>query len=203
MFRSYFFTKAIQLWNWVTDNYHYLYTQMTEGYQYTRSYWNGATSTWLFIQGHSLPLPISHIKNKVRPMWVYSDHMLTSIRQPANTMCKLSWLSAKITVIDQHGEVEYDIDPFLSTFRLYVHGTTAPTLTYLFLCWCAQTNQWFPSDAIIQFHVIDHQGEEQMLSLGVDNHCLIIRDQKVYHQIAKRIHSSHDLSNAYTYYHPC
>jgi hypothetical protein len=203
MFRSYFLTKALQLWNWVTDSYHHIRTQLIEGYHYSRMYYGGLTHTWAFIKGHSLPLPISHIKNKVSPTWIYSNHILTSIYQPADTICKLSWLSAKITVIEQKGHIEHEIDSFLSAFRLYAHGNVAPSLSYLFLCWCAQTNQWFPSDVIVQFHVIDHHGEEQLLTLGADNHCLVVRDQKIYHQVAKRTNSSHELSNAYAYYHPC
>ena len=193
----------MQLWSWVTDTYQRIRTQLTDGYHYARVYYNGLTHTWVFIHGHSLPLPISHIKNKVNPTWIYSNHLLTSVHQPADTICKLSWLSAKIIVVHKDGETEYDIDSFLSAFRLYAHSNVAPSLTQLFLCWCAQTNQWFPADTIVQFHVFDHQGEEQILTLGVDNHCFVIRDQKVYHQVAKRIHSSHELSNAYEYYHPC
>jgi hypothetical protein len=200
---SYFLTKALQLWNWVDNTYQQLRTQLAEGYHHARVYYSGLTRTWVFIKGHSLPLPISHIKNKINPLWIYSNHMMTSMYQPADTICKLSWLSAKITVIEQQGDTEYDIDSFLSAFRLYAHGNNTPSLTYLFLCWCAQTNHWFPSDAIVQFHVIDHNGDEQLLSLGADNHCLVIRDQKVYHQVAKRVNSSHELSNAYAYYHPC
>jgi hypothetical protein len=203
MFRSYFLTKAMQLWNWATDTYQHIRTQLAEVYHHARVYYCGLTRTWVFIHGHSLPLPISHIKNKVNPTWIYSNHLLTSVYQPADTTCKLSWLSAKIIVVHKDGETEYDIDSFLSAFRLYAHKNVAPSLTQFFLCWCAQTNQWFPADTIVQFHVIDHQGEEQILTLGVDNHCFVIREQKVYHQVAKRIHSSHELSNAYEYYHPC
>jgi hypothetical protein len=203
MFRSYFLTKSMQLWNWVSDTYQRVRTQLTEVYHYARVYYTGLTHTWAFIHGQSLPLPISHIKNKVNPTWVYSNHLLTSMYQPADTICKLSWLSAKLTIIDKHAQIEHDIDSFLSAFRLYAHGSIAPSLTYLFLCWCAQTNQWFPLDTIVQFHVIDHHGEEQLLTLGADNYSLVIRDQKIYHQVAKRTNSSHELSNAYEYYHPC
>jgi hypothetical protein len=203
MIRSYFLTKAMQLWNWATDTYHRTRTQLTEVYHHACVYYRGLTRTWMFIHGHSLPLPISHIKNKVNPTWIYSNHLLTSMYQPADTTCKLSWLSAKIIIIHKDGETEYDIDSFLSAFRLYTHKNVAPSLTQFFLCWCAQTNQWFPADTIIQFQVIDHQGEEQILTLGADNHCFVIREQKVYHQVAKRINSSHELSNAYEYYHPC
>ena len=203
MFRSYFLTKAMQLWNWATDTYQHIRTQLAEVYHHARVYYCGLTRTWVFIHGHSLPLPISHIKNKVNSTWIYSNHLLTSAYQPADTTCKLSWLSAKIIVVHKDGETEYDIDSFLSAFRLYAHKNVAPSLTQFFLCWCAQTNQWFPADTIVQFHVIDHQGEEQLLTLGADNYSLVIRDQKIYHQVAKRTNSSHELSNAYEYYHPC
>jgi len=200
---SYFLTKSLQLWNWASDTYQRVRAQLIDAYHYARVYYIGLTHTWVFIHGQSLPLPISHIKNKVNPTWIYSNHLLTSMHQHANTICKLSWLSAKIVIMDKHIVIENDMDSFLSTFRIHAHNNVAPSLTQLFLCWCAQTNQWFPYDIVVQFHVIDHHGEEQLLTLGADNHCLIIRDQKIYHQVAKRTNSSHDLSNAYAYYHPC
>ena len=203
MFRSYFLSKALQLWNWTTDSYQYLCIHISDGYQHARNYYNGVTHKWAFIQGHSLPLPVSHIKNKVTPIWIYCNHTLTSIYQPATTISKFSWLSAKITIVDQRGEIEYDIDSFLSAFRLDAPNNIAPSLSYLFLCWCAETKQWFPSDVIVQFHIIDHNGEKQLLTLGADNYCLVIHDQKIYHQISKRTNSSHNLLNAYEYYHPC
>jgi len=201
MFRSYFYTKALQLWNWVSDQCEYLRTQFHEIKQYSRSY--GLNKSWVFMRGHTLPLPLSHIKNDISATWKYSNHVLTSLSQPTDIVCKLSWLSAKIVVINTHEEQEFDIDPFLAAFRVHTHGDMTPSLTFLFLTWCAQTNQWFQHDSIVQFHIIDHQGQEHLLTIGADNRCLIIHDKKIYHQLLKRADSTSELPNAYTYYHPC
>ena len=199
MFRSYFFTKALQLWNWATDLYQTVCTTLQNGYQYASTY--GLHTTWIFMRGHTLPLPLSHVKNDIHATWKYSDHVLMSLSQPSDTVSKLSWLSAKIVVVNQQEEKEFDIVSFMDRFR--VHSNDAPSLTFLFLSWCAHTNQWFQHDSIVQFHVIDHQGYEQMLTIGADNRCLVIRDKKLYHELVKRVDSTGELPNAYTYYHPC
>ena len=163
------------------------------------SYYTGDHHTWLFITGHTLPLPVSHIKNEINATWKYSDHTLTSLSQPVDTICKLSWLSAKIHIIDRHTEKEYDIGSFLSQFRLHTSGTTTPTLTFLFLSWCAETNQWFRPDCIVQFHIIDHLGQDVMLTLRADNYSLVIHERKIYHRNEQP--NDHEIPNAYTFYH--
>jgi len=124
---------------------------------------------------------------------------LISLSDSSHVASKMSWLSAKLVIIDQQdSEVEYDMDSFLEEFRMY--SNQVPTLTILFLCWCAQYRRWFSSNAIVQFHIIDHNGENQMLTLGVDNRSLVLRDHKIYHQFNP---ASKESPNAYTYYHPC
>jgi len=203
MLRSYFYTKALQLWNWVSEAYGSFQNHINDIQQYTYSYSKGLDKTWVFMRGHTLPLPLSHIKNDIHANWKYSNYTLTSLAKPTTMTCKLSWLSAKIVVINCREEKEFDIDSFLSEFRLHTCEDHTPTLTFLFLSWCAQMNQWFQHDSIVQFHVIDHNGEEQMLTIGTDNRCLVIRDKYIYHQLVKRADSTSELPNAYTYYHPC
>lgn len=198
MLRSYFLIKAIQWRNWIVSLYHDTWDYIQNLHAHIHSYFQGDHHTWLFITGHTLPLPLSHISNEINASWKYSDHDLTSLSQPTDTIAKLSWLSAKICIIDQQQEKEYDIDPFLSSFRLHTHESV-PTLTFLFLSWCAETNQWFRPDCIVQFHVIDHLGQNVMLTLRADNHSLELRDRKIYHQIVSR--HDYDIPNAYTFYH--
>ena len=199
MLRSYFFIKAIQLRIWLASLYYDTWDQLQNLHAHIRSYFQGDHHTWLFITGHTLPLPVSHIKNEINASWKYSNHALTSLSQPANAVYKLSWLSARICVVEQHHEKEYDIDSFLSSFRVHTHGSVVPTLTFLFLSWCAETNQWFRPDCIVQFHIIDHLGQNVMLTLRADNHSLEIREQKIYHRIV--LQHDDDIPNAYTFYH--
>lgn len=196
MSRSYFLIKAVQLWNWVNGLYSYVCVQTNDAYRYANAYFRGWTDTWIFMKGHTLPLPLSHIKNNTDVTWKYSRLTLTSTVSLSNVISKLSWLSAKIVIVDRE-EIEYDIDPFLSDFR--IQSAVAPNLTTVFLCWCAQTQHWFRQGCIVQFHIIDHNGEDHMLTLGADNHSLVLRDRKIYHHLVPRIDSSSEL--AYRHYH--
>jgi len=201
MIPSYFYLKGIYLWNVLTDLTHAINVRARNVYDYSCSYIHNKHNTWFFIKGHSLPLPLSHIKNSIHASWAYSNHTLTYLHHPITNTCKLSWLSATITVIDRHKDKEYsyDIDSFLERFRLQTHDQVVPTLTILFLTWCSEMNHWFRPDCIIQFNIIDHNGDEQLLSLGADNDSLEIRNQLLYYRINK--HHEHDSSNPYTYYH--
>jgi hypothetical protein len=191
----------MSVWNWLKDSFCYVRDNVNELYGLVGSYYRGKHHTWLFITGHTLPLPLSHIHNQIDAQWIYSNYSLTSLSKPCDTVCKISWLSAKICIIHKDNEKEYDIDPFLQNFKLHTHLDTVPTLTSLFLSWCAETRQWFRPDCIVQFHVIDHEGAEQMLTLRADNNCFEIRDQKLYHQLHYEKNNILESHNAYTYYH--
>ena len=191
----------MNVWNWLKDSFCHVRNKTNEFYGQVDSYYHGTQRTWFFIKGHTLPLPQSHIKNEINAEWKYSNHSLTYLSNPCDTVCKLSWLSAKICVVDKKGETEYDIDSFLENFRLHTYDAKVPTLTTLFLSWCAETQQWFQPDSIVQFHVIDHDGKDEMLSLHSDNHCFEIRDQKLYHQFIYQRDNIYELHNPCTYYH--
>ena len=191
----------MNVWNWLKDTFCHVRNMTNEFYGQVHSYYHGTQNTWLFIANHTLPLPLSHIQNEIDATWKYSNYSLTSLTKPCDTVCKLSWLSAKICVVDKNSEKEYDIDTFLENFRLHTHNHTVPTLTFLFLSWCAETRQWFRPDCIIQFHVIDHDGKDEMLSMHSDNHCFEIRDQKLYHKLNYQKDNIYELHNPYTYYH--
>ena len=197
MFRSYFFTKALSLWNHCTETYQQTIQRMNQLYHYIQSYFNGQHDTWMFIEGHTLPLPLSHIRPPVDATWSYSAHCLTSISSPS-VAHRLSWLSAKLVVIHPKEEKEMEMDTFLEKFRLC---GPAPPLATLFLCWCAETRFWVRPDCIVQFHIITNEGEEEMLSVRADNNCLYLQDGKIYHRTQKKC--DYIIPNDYAYYHPC
>ena len=173
MSRSYFFTKALTLWNHCTETYRQSMQSMNRLYQYIQSYRHH--DTWVFIEGHTLPLPLSHIKSPVDASWTYSAHCLTSVSSPS-VAHRLAWLSAKVVIIHPKEEKEMEMDTFLEKFRLC---GPAPPLVTLFLCWCAETRIWVRPDCIVQFHVITSEGEEEMLSIRVDNNSLYLQDGKI------------------------
>lgn len=196
MCRAYFYIKAIQLWNWITSVYHQTCSHLSTYYHDVKGVLDGSNKSWIFIQNHTLPLPVSHVKNTIRSSWKYSNHTLTPSTQLSDTIYKLSWLSARITVIDQSDVYEYDIDSFIHDFRLHTHELV-PSLTILFLTWCAEKNQWFRPGCIVQFHIITHEGKEEMLTLQADNHSLILRDGKIYYDFLEPCNHV----NEYSYYH--
>jgi len=136
---------------------------------------------WIFPNDHTLPLPASHVSNHVPAKWVYRSHELQYIGMETPIQsCKLSWLSAKISITEGESVHEFDFDPFMSQFRVKTIPTVVPTLTLILLAWCAETKQWFSANSIIQFHIIDDDGNESKLSIFSDNSRLIIRDGKIY-----------------------
>ena len=199
MSRSYFFIKALSLWNHCSERIYETKQYIIQFYKYVQAYFYEHHRTWLFIDGHSLPLPQSHILHPVNASWTYSSHRLTSVSSPSEPH-RLSWLSAKLVVIHPKEEQEIELDNFIETFRLC---GTVPTLSMVFLCWCAETRHWFRPDSIIQFHIITHEGDEQMLSLRVDNNCLYLQDGKIYHRYVTQKNQDYIIPNDYAYYHPC
>jgi hypothetical protein len=152
---------------------------------------------WIFPNDHTLPLPASHISNHVPSKWTYTSHELQRVgmENPLESY-KFSWLSAKISITDGESEKEFDFDSFMSQFRLKTIPTVVPTLTMIFLTWCAETKQWFSANSKIHFYIIDDEGVESTLSLFADNNRLTIRNGKIY--IREYIVPPHD---PFTFYH--
>lgn len=187
------------LWVFVTELYQQTINTVHHVTDYIKSYYKGSYKTWFFIEGHTLPLPESHIKNNIIANWKYTDHCLTYLKKSTNNRCSFSWLSAKINVTTKEDEYEYDIDPFLSSFKLYTYDNHVPTLTILFLSWCAETNHWFPPDCIVEFHVIDHHGDNQVFTISLEDDSLDVRNHKIYNLTKPR--TPIPIPNPYTYYH--
>ena len=193
--RSYIFVSCIKLWNWTTDKYIQTKHRISDMY-HDISYYLQHKNMWIFPNDHTLPLPASHITNHVPSKWAYTSHELqyVGMENPIESY-KFSWLSAKISITDGEFEKEFDIDPFMNQFRVKTIPTVVPTLTMIFLTWCAETKQWFSANSKVHFHIIDDEGVESTLSLFVDNNRLTIRDGKIY--VRDYIVSPHDPFTCY------
>jgi hypothetical protein len=195
--RSYIFVSCIKLWNWATDKCIQTKHLVADAYLHASHYLQYRYDTWIFPNDHTLPLPISHVSNHVPFKWMYSSHELQriGIENPLDYY-KLSWLSAKISIADGELEQEFDFDSFMNQFRVKTIPTIVPTLTMIFLTWCAETKQWFSANSKVHFHIIDDEGVESTLSLFADNNRLTIRNGKIY--IRDYIVPPHD---PFTFYH--
>lgn len=147
----------------------------------------GTHKKWLLIDDHSLPLLMAYTPFPIQASWMYDEYTSTLTYCKDNIVpthrCTLSWLSTKMTVVIQDKTTDYDMDPFLEKFCILMEPSVTPPLRTIFLSWCAHTRNWFPPNNIIQFHIINHEGQERMLSLHVDNTCLEIRGSKLYDKI--------------------
>ena len=140
-------------------------------------------SQWIFMPGHSIPLPLSLISNQITYYWKYDSYINQLIYHSIKTHEKyvLSVLSAKLLITDTvHGETkEYDMDPFLETFSVYTNDQHPPTLQMIFLSWCASHKVWFPADCSIHIEYIDHMGNFVNVTLA-DDIILRIQQNKLY-----------------------
>ena len=192
MSRLYFLSKAMMVWNIVREQSIRGWNGTKNIYRHIRTYYDGASDTWLFVPNHTLPLNASHISNTIHATWKYSNYQMHLLPHSSSGACKLSWLSLSIMI---DGE-EYEAETFLENFRLHTsdHQLSVPTLHMLFLAWCAQTKQWFSRTADVQFHVIDHNGEQQILIKGdlyIDKHKIYTKDSA---------HTPVEKQNTYTYF---
>jgi hypothetical protein len=179
--RTYIFVSCIKLWNWATDKCIQTKHRISDIYHDVSYYLQDKHNMWIFPNDHTLPLPASHVSNHVPAKWIYNSHELqyVGIENPIQS-CKLSWLSAKVSITDGESEQEFDFDAFMSKFRVKTIPTVIPTLAMILLAWCAETKQWFSANSKIHFYIIDHEGNENTLSVFADNNRLTIRDGKLY-----------------------
>lgn len=189
---SLFFT-LYSIWDHTKELGYYTLSSVRQLWRYLTILRKGTHKKWLLIDDHSLPLLMAHTSSPVEASWMYDEYTstLTYCKDAPTHPCTLSWLSTKITVVIQDKAVDYDMDPFLEKFRILTDPSVVPSLRTIFLSWCAHTRNWFPPHCIVQFHIIDHEGQERMLSLNVDNKCLEMRDSKLYDKLPTSPTSDH------------
>jgi hypothetical protein len=144
-----------------------------------------AAREWLLLPGHTLPLALHHVPRDQRSdlshlpvQWRYQSSRLVFTGLENRTIQKayrLSWLSVKLVLTDpQTGASRtYDIDSFLEGLIVET-SSTFPSLHDLYLIWCASVSTWSSSDVQVQFHIINHLGEDQTLRMD-EPHTFVAR----------------------------
>lgn len=174
------------VWNWLCDFCINTSIRTVRFYEYLKAYFKNHHDTWLFIPGHTLPLPVSNLHNEVNGSWIYdnSDYTLTYCTELSITQqCKVSWLSASVRITDPlfNGAItEYNIESFLEQLRIHTVGDVCPTLSTLFLIWCAHNKHWFNNNCRIEIKAINEMGDEEVLNINATNIRLHIRRNKIY-----------------------
>ena len=169
-YRSFIFIKFMTLWN----NTYLLFNNTTNRYkniiEHIKNYYYGYHDTWLFMDGHTFPLSLNSVHNKINASWMYDNYDNTLMYVPnCDTKCSISWLSTQIKI----GDEDYNIDNFIEQLTIYTD--TPPSLSIIFMSWCAYTKNWFSTD--IEFHIIDNTGADVILSIYDE---LYIANNKLY-----------------------
>jgi hypothetical protein len=193
-FKTQLLVKLLTLWNYLRETAQSAWNKAVNFFYYMTDYFHGHHDTWLFIPGHTVPLSLNNLYNMVHVNWIY-DNFDTTLTlggvqgKEHDTHASFSWLSAKIRVIhfDKPDEAyDYDIDDFLSKFRVHTTSDIAPTFYEVFLCWCTYSKHWFKTNDIIEFHIIDDMADEVVISLDDTSRILAIRNKKLYIETRNR-----------------
>ena len=195
--RTFFLIKMMTVWNFIVDSSNLFFDKCVNLYEYIKDYYYGHHDKWLFIPGHSLPLSLSNLYNNIHSLWVYDNFKkvmsLNVVNNSNRIRCKFAWLSAKIVIYHSENPeiaLEYNIDDFIEEFTLDTVDDYTPSLYTLLICWSAYSKHWFKRSDKVEFHIIDNNGEEQVLTIQDHNDCLIIKHNKIY----VVIHSEDDVS---------
>jgi len=181
--------KAIILYNFLYEAFLIVKCKYYELYNYMYNYYKGHNNVWLFISGHTLPLPLSNLNNTVNPKWIYDNNsksLIYSINRDVlsykdihHTRCKIAWLSAKLRIyVFTNHYIEYNIDDFIQKIVIDTKNII-PSLHVIFICWCVYSKNWFKYNTMVEFHIIDDMGDEININLDEYNNSLRIINNKI------------------------
>lgn len=174
-----FFIKSITLWNTCTSYYTSLHKMISHTYNDAKHYLNNDHAIWIFLPEYTLPLPRYSISNLPTTCWKYDTSTNQLSYAKDTTSYSFSWLS--VTLVTQ-GTHEYDMDPFLESFRVHTDIHHPPTLNMVYMAWCAKHSLWFPKNSVTM-RVIDHQGNDMILKLPAHNDSITIHHGKLHTSI--------------------
>lgn len=166
--KTIFFVKLLSCCNWLYEYSQCIKNNISKFISHMSLYFNNETDTWLFISGHSLPISLMYIYNTIHAKWKYdnSSNKLIYLYQTSELQYSINWLSANIIIDSEDKKTEYEMDDFLSKFRIYTSGEIYPTIAELFNCWCIYTKHWFSPTTTIIIHYIDMMGEEHNININ-------------------------------------
>lgn len=181
--------KTMTVWNYIVESYNLLSNKCKRHYNYIKNYFYGYYDIWGFIPGHTLPLSLNNMYNYLDVNWIYNNFdnsLIINTNIKSNMIkCNFEWLSSKIVITNStnsdkpYKKTEYDIDDFLEQFMLNTFDNITPSLYTIFMTWCIYTKQWFKYDDLIEFHIIDNNGDEIILNTKQHNNSLTIKHNKI------------------------
>lgn len=182
-----FLIKSLTLWNTCTSYYTSFQQMLFHTYNDAKHYLNNHHAIWVFLPGHTLPLPRYSISNLSTNSWKYDTTTNQLSYDTTNAASySFSWLSVTL-IITHQGTHEYDMDPFLESFRVHTDIHHPPTLHMVFMTWCAKHSLWFPKNSDITMRVIDHLGNDMTLNLHDHNNSISIHLGKLHTSIPSGI----------------
>jgi hypothetical protein len=166
MFYTYLFIKCLTFYISVKESTQKVIRNLYGFFHHVFQYWKKTNKIWLLMDDHTLPLSLDMIHNEIESSWYYhsESNILSQTKEVCPHSYSLSWLSAKLII----HHTEYDMDEFLSQYRVHTVGEIYPTLTVLFLSWCIHSKHWFLPHTPVIFEVIDAVGDEKQYVLEVD-----------------------------------
>ena len=174
--------KGLSLFNKCANYFSCVTQYMYHRYEHIKqSLSNYDYSIWIFLQGHSLPLPLSVISNPAND-WQY-DTRTNQLIYPGIMQEKyvLSLLSVKLVIVSlaNNKKKEYDMDPFLETFSVHTDLQSPPTLNMIVMAWCAYHKLWFSANCLMYLEYFDHLGNFINVNLAT-NPMILIQQHKLY-----------------------
>lgn len=186
-FKTLLIIKLMTLWNYLNDTFERISNKIRNFYLYIKDYFSGHHDKWIFMTGHTIPLPMNTLNNAVVIDWIYDNNTCTLVNFPNDSnhlVCKFSWLSAKLRVFKSNRKnadvIEYKLDEFIDKFRLITTEKELPTLYDILMAWCAYSKHWLSASDYIEFSIIDDEGNEDIINLENHNDCLEIKHHKIY-----------------------
>jgi len=184
--RSYLIIKALTLWTSIHSWYSRMINNAKGFYNYVKNYFTGNHDIWVWLPGQTIPISLDKVDNSVYIEWYYNNHTMLLDHYTDNEnelLAKISWLSTKIRIEDPSdaGRIqEFNIDDFISRFRIKTTENRVPSLYTIFLSWCIYKKHWFSADSYIEFHIIDDNAEDVVINIDEHNLSLGIRQNKIY-----------------------
>jgi hypothetical protein len=168
--------RSLTYWNYIRENSLHYSKEIYYFFCYLFGYFS--KDKWFILPGHNFPIAVNHVLNDYNPhfrsnLWKYDAYKNqlsyhTSLLYDPITYYKLTWLSAKINIVEGDKFVmEYELDDFISNLRIYNDNNSdndsTITLHTILLAWSCKNKIWFSNFAVVSLHIIDNLGEDHIM----------------------------------------
>lgn len=186
--KTHIIVRLLTLWNYLHNLYTDYKKECNYFYKYIKNYFIGYHDMWVWQPHTTYPISLDKVDNdSIYIDWFYNNHTKLLDYYGNDTdnevLCKFSWLSASIHIIDANvlpfKRYEFNIDDFIENFRIKTTPGDVPTLVTVFLSWCIHNKHWFSGSSFVEFNIIDDFGDLVKINLCDHNRCLEIKENKI------------------------